>query len=264
MSLKYFVINVLLCFVIVLVAVENYKTWNHSQELLPETGIVPKKAETKNQNPPTMAPAKERAPVKPWNVIPEKNIFSPDRKDFPIAIDKLNPVMRPQLVLYGITIAGDYQAASVVNPGRPLQKGERETLTVRLGEKIGEYKLAKVLPDRIAMENNGDTFEVLLYDFKNPKKRIEVRTETKPVMISSTQPPPAPPMGETPKPTPSQEPGEKPKEPVQKQTVQPKPQVAASLPYNKYTYQLLGPSAATSRGKIVYQTSEPPVKELPE
>jgi FKBP-type peptidyl-prolyl cis-trans isomerase len=78
------------------------------------------------------------------------------------------------VILYGVTIAGDFQAASLVNPGRPLKKGERETMTVKIGEKIGEYKLAKIQPDRITMESNGDSFEVLLYDSRNPKKRMEV------------------------------------------------------------------------------------------
>ena len=64
MSVKYLVLNLLLCFVIVLIAVENYKTWNRSIELLPNTGIVSKKAETKNQNPPMMASTKEPGSVK--------------------------------------------------------------------------------------------------------------------------------------------------------------------------------------------------------
>lgn len=84
-------------------------------------------------------------------------------------------MVRPQIVLYGVTIFGDYQSASVVNPGRPLRKGERETLTIKIGEKIGEYKLAKVLSDRITLEAEEDTFEVLLYDPKMPKKELILR-----------------------------------------------------------------------------------------
>ena len=137
---------------------------------------------------------------------------------------------RPQVILYGVTIAGDFQAASLVNPGRLLKKGERETITVKIGEKIGEYKLAKIQPDRITMESNGDSFEVLLYDSRNPKKRIEVKTEVKPPTVTSTQPAPAP----TTSPVPQAEPPatatapppasvEKPKEPPQQQVVPPPP-----------------------------------------
>jgi hypothetical protein len=86
-----------------------------------------------------------------------------------------------------VTIAGDYQGASIVNPGRPVRKGERETLTIKLGGKIGEYKLAKVLSDRITLEAEEDTFEVLLYDPKMPKKRVDIKTDSKPVTITSAQ-----------------------------------------------------------------------------
>ena len=250
---KYFVLKTLLCFVILLIALENYETGNHSTGLLSDAWAVPEKAETKIENPPMTTSTKEPVSLGSYNLISEKNIFNPERKDFPTApLGKSTPILRPQIVLYGVTIAADYQSATVVNPGRPLRKDERETLTVKIGEKIGEYKLAKILPDRIAMENNGDYFEVLLYDPKNPKRKMEVRTETKPAIIASPQPPPVPSSGESPELIPSQEPVEKPKAPVQVQA-----QVAPSLPFNKYTYRLLGPSAPIGRGRIFYPTPGP-------
>jgi hypothetical protein len=129
----------------------------------------------------------------------EKNIFSPERKDFPIIKPPMaeapkKPPARPKIILYGVTVVGEYQAASLANPGRPLQKGERETFTVKLGERIGEYKLAKVSSDRISLEAEGDSFEVLLYDSTTPKRRMDVRTETKPTTVISTQPTPAVPV----------------------------------------------------------------------
>ena len=44
-------------------------------------------------------------------------------------------------------------------------------MTVKLGDQIGEFKLAKILPDRITMEAAGDSFEVLLYDPRTPKTK---------------------------------------------------------------------------------------------
>jgi hypothetical protein len=110
--------------------------------------------------------------------------------------------VRPQIILYGVTISRDYQAASVANPGRPLQKGERETFTVRRGERIGEYKLVKILSDRVTLEAEGDTFEVLLYDQSMAKRRSDVRTESKPATITSTQPVPPTPIPGAPMPAP--------------------------------------------------------------
>lgn len=246
MMSRYFVFKTLLCFVILLIALKSYETWNYSTELLPDAWAVPEKAETKNENPPMTTSMKEPASVGSYNLISEKNIFNPERRDFPTTPPgKSNPILRPQIVLYGVTIAADYQSATVANPGRPIRKDERETLTIKLGEKIGEYRLAKILPDRIVMERNEDNFEVLLYDPKNPKRRMEARTETKLATIASPQLPPVSPSGESPKLAPSQEPVEKPQGPVQAQ-------VARSLPFNKYTYQSLGPSAVVGRGRIIY------------
>ena len=232
MSLKYIILNLLLMFVVLMVALENYDTWTEPIELLPEYQETVKKSPPKAENPPAVGTNKDLTSLRSFIVISEKNIFSPERKDFPmLTVEKSNSVTRPQVILYGVTIAGDFQAASLVNPGRPLRKGERETMTVKIGEKIGGYKLARIQPDRITMESNGDSFEVLLYDSRNPKKRMEVKTEVKPSTVTSTQPAPAPPPGaEAPKPPALPVSAEKPKEPTQQQ-VTPSPPAPTPRPY---------------------------------
>lgn len=155
---------------------------------------------------------------KPYTAMVEKNIFSPDRKEFPIPVSPAPPATlkkppaRPQVILYGVTLAGDYQSATVVQPGRVLRKGEREMLTLKVGDRIGEYQLTKILSDRITFEAEEDRFEVLLDDATRPKMRTVVRTETKPATVTSALPgptpvepvrpvPPAPPASEPPRPT---------------------------------------------------------------
>lgn len=61
-------------------------------------------------------------------------------------------------------------------------------MSVKVGDQIGEFKVARILPDRIAMEAAGDSFEVLLYDLKAPKQRTSVRTEARPATITSALP----------------------------------------------------------------------------
>mgnify|MGYP000356754561 CR=1 FL=1 len=69
---------------------------------------------------------------KPYTALVEKNIFSPERKEFPFftppptpaSIQK--PQIRPQIILSGITLVGEYQAATIVQIGKSLRKGERE------------------------------------------------------------------------------------------------------------------------------------------
>ena len=217
MSSKYGVLSLLVFCVVLLLILKNYETWTQPIELAPEKAVA-RKPESKPENKPGSPSAgdsqKDPGSIQSYILIAEKNIFSPERKDFPIpttgATEGKKPLVRPQIVLYGVTIVGDYQAASVTNPGRPLQKGERETMTLKIGEKIGEYKLAKVSSDRITFEAEGDSFEVLLYDPRVPKRRTEVKTETKPATVTSTLPTapssispegpkPAPPVAEAPK-----------------------------------------------------------------
>jgi len=188
MSLKYGTLCFVLFLVVVFLAVKNYEALTSPLELTPDKGEA--KKETKPGPSPKMEVTKEPQSIVLYNSIAEKNIFNPDRKDFPATGSGMSkkPLVRPQVILFGVTIAGDYQSASVVNPGRPLKKGEREQMTLKLGERIGEYKLAKVSSDRVTLETEGDTFEVLLYDPKMLKKRIEVKTESKPTTITSAQP----------------------------------------------------------------------------
>ncbi len=127
---------------------------------------------------------------KPYTVLVEKNIFSPERKEFPIQVvspmgSVKKPPARPQVVLYGVTLAGDYQSASIVQPGRPLRKGERELMTLKVGDKVGEYQLTKILSDRITLAAEEDSFDVLLYDATKTKMRTATRTESKPASVTS-------------------------------------------------------------------------------
>jgi hypothetical protein len=193
MSWRYAIFSLLLLVAVVLLALKNYDVWTQPMEILQEEGRA-KKGETRVEGASVPGRQKETPSIASAISISEKNIFNPDRREFSITTsEQSKPASRPQIVLYGITIAKDYQAASLVHPGRPLQKGEREMITVKIGEKVGEYKLAKILPDRITMESGDDSFDVLLYDASAPKKRIVVRTEVKPAEVKSTAPAPSPP-----------------------------------------------------------------------
>lgn len=198
MSLRHGILSLLLLFFVLLLGIKNYEIWTLPIELVPEKGET-KKSGVKIENPPTTVGKKETTPIESYIFVAEKNIFNPERKDFPViappppVAEVKKPIVRPQIVLYGVTMGGDYQSASVVNPGRPLKKGERELMTLKVGDQIGEYKLAKILPDRITMETREDKFEVLLYDSRIPKQRTYAKTEAKPAAITSTLPGPVAP-----------------------------------------------------------------------
>jgi hypothetical protein len=201
MSAKYGFLCFLALCVVLLLILKNYETWTQPIEWGPEkVGKRPQgKPEDTPGDLPSLGAQKNPPSAKSYISISEKNLFSPERKDFPTPVGNgRKQLVRPQILLYGVTISRNYQAASVASPGRPLHKGERETFTVKIGERIGEYKLVKISSDRITLETEGDTFEVLLYDQSMAKTRADIvpgaPAPTRPVP-STVAPRPAPPAG---------------------------------------------------------------------
>jgi len=207
MSSKYGFLSFLVLGVVLLLIFKNYEIWTQPVEWVPEESMEKRpqsKPEGRPEVPSKMGIQKNPAPNASYISVAEKNVFSPERKDFPTPLGNgRRQHVRPQIVLYGVTIVGNYQAASIASPGRPLKKGERETFTVKVGERVGEYKLVRIFSDRVTLEAEGDTFDVLLYDPSVVKRRSEIRTESKPTTITSTQPVPSPAVPGSPLPTPS-------------------------------------------------------------
>jgi len=172
MSRRFWLINLLLIFILVLLSVKVYEVWTRPNTRGLEA--VASKAKPVTSSPfVSVGGKKETASAKGFQSISEKNLFSPERKEFPIlsSPDGRKGSGRPTVVLYGVTLGEDYQTALVTNPGRRPERGERETMSVKVGDKVGEYQVAKISADRITLENEVDSFDVLLYDPSQPKKR---------------------------------------------------------------------------------------------
>lgn len=195
MSSRYGFFCFLLALAIALLGYKNHEIWSAPSPEPPRREAA-KKTDAKAEAAPAASPAREDAGRESFLLIGEKNIFNPERREFPVlAVEQqqqVKPVVRPQVILYGVVIGGDYQSASIANPGRPLHKGEREEKTIRPGERIGEYQLTKIAPDRIILEAPGDSFEVLLFDPRSPKRRVEVKTASRPAAVTSVVPGAAP------------------------------------------------------------------------
>ncbi|OGP73772.1 MAG: hypothetical protein A2V86_01350 [Deltaproteobacteria bacterium RBG_16_49_23] len=198
MSFKYGILCLMLSLMVFFLGIESYEVWNAPIPAINEKTVNKRPMEKRVDGAGT-AGEKTTRPADSSMLVAEKNIFSPERKEFPIPslpqAGGKNQATRPQIVLHGVILAGDYQSASIVHPGRPLKKDERETISLRVGEKVGEYKLTKVLPDRITLEAEGDSFEVLLYDPEKIKKRSEARPVAAASILPSSptaQPPQVP------------------------------------------------------------------------
>ena len=133
-------------------------------------------------------------------------------------------------------------------PRSPFQaglskKGERETVTVKIGDRVGEYKLNKISPDRIGLEAQEDSFEVLLYDAGAPKKRVYAKIENKSATATSTASGPSAPVPEAAKPTPS--PGTPPPEEAARPILLPAGEVPKPIPLPPVAAPIPLPSSDT-------------------
>jgi hypothetical protein len=116
--------------VVLLLAYENYETWSQPIQWAARKEVA-KKTEGKGEPSPAVKGAQKLPPGDSVTLIAQNNIFNPDRKEFSVLTsttgEQAKPVVRPQIVLYGVMIADGHQTASITNPGRPMHKGERET-----------------------------------------------------------------------------------------------------------------------------------------
>jgi hypothetical protein len=134
MSLKYgLLIFFLLCTALSL-ALKNYEVWTQPMESIHEN-----KEPTKSDNKPEPGMISNKgidsSAVNSYASIFQRNIFSPERKEFSTTPDgQPKLTVRPQIILHGVTIAPDYQSASVVNPGRPFMASG--TKTVKIGDRV--------------------------------------------------------------------------------------------------------------------------------
>ncbi len=208
----YWVIDFFLILIVLFLSTKNYEEWINPKPK--EKGVVASKPRA--AVPPIPVPAARKgealAPAS-FKLISEKNLFSPDRKEFPVPMgpetkDVRRPMVRPTLTLYGVAIGKEFSSAMINNPTR--KDRERDTISVRVGDKVGEFTVIQILEDRITLESPGDSFDVLLYDASKPKKRV-VPVPVTPAPARPSSPPPgvSPTPGPSPgvSPTPSPSPG---------------------------------------------------------
>ena len=193
MSKKFLLINFLLILIAVFLAVRSYDVWMSPMPERKEPGGTRQRAPASAST--VSSAQKMEMPVPAaFKNISEKNIFSPDRKEFPIvlpAAEMKKPSVRPNVTLYGVALGEAFTSALVSNPNRRTDRGERESMSVKVGDKVGEYTVSKILGDRITLESAGDSFDVLLYDPARQKKRPTV-SPAGPAPSPGSSPPLAP------------------------------------------------------------------------
>jgi len=152
-----------------------------------------------SERPAERAPEKKisREAVPPetaFEVVLEKNIFSPNRKEYlppPEGSAENKPevaelrIPGKKVVLYGVVLMEGYRKALVTNLEK---KGkERDVLWIREGEAYGDFKVSRIEKDKVFLEGNGQEYEIALYGDDKPQRQAVSVSEGKPTVIAPAE-----------------------------------------------------------------------------
>jgi len=139
-----------------------------------------------------------------YESVVKNNLFAPGRMEIISVIPDPEPEPPPKpevvpeviqlkvedkkIVLYGVIVMDDYQAALVNNFDN--KEPEKTQKWVKVDEMIGDLKLEQVNNDRVifskAVDGKLEKYAVLLFDTNKPeRKEEEIKEVNKPVVISA-------------------------------------------------------------------------------
>ena len=156
-------------------------------------------------------PEKEQAavpvvnpPMQDYAVIPEKNLFHPDRI---IPVEKKEvTIPRPEFVLYGTLIVDNVRIAYLDDKKAPRTttgRGKRQ-VALKVGQTLSGYTLKEVLPDGAVLVRGDDRMVLKIISPENKTER-DVAANGMPAMPGGTAPQPGMPtsLGPQRSPTPA-------------------------------------------------------------
>jgi len=182
------IINLLLFFLVVFSANEAYRVWTEPLEIpLP----LAKPGEMKERIHHTRT-AQHAGPFPQghYEDIVTRNLFSPDRqqpeaKPVDTTIEKEEKKLVPNIVLYGVVIAGDDSKALLTNPER--SKDSRRFTWASTGEMLDGYEVVKIDPEKVVLQKDGKSYEVGLYTEKAMRSPPPTMKPT--VVLHQSEPP---------------------------------------------------------------------------
>jgi hypothetical protein len=122
-------------------------------------------------------------------LIAAENPFHPERI-IPVEKKEIPPPPKPELVLYGVTIAEDFSIAYVEDKRTPLTtpgRGKRH-MVLKKGDSIGGFTLKEIHPERIILVRGEEIMTVSLLDSSKPRDVVT----SPPAPQKPVTPPPRP------------------------------------------------------------------------
>ncbi|OEU48270.1 MAG: hypothetical protein BA861_04070 [Desulfobacterales bacterium S3730MH5] len=194
---RIWLINIVLVLFAVFFGIKAYGVWFEREKTTLEM-----KAVEKPEPQPKKRIAKRRIPPESdYVAVVDMNLFCPEREDLKIdepaagpGVEHLNVSLK-EIVLYGVIIMEDYEAALVNDlqkqsgrkRTRPKKSVQRRTKWVKVDDMMGDFRVSGIKNDRILLAEGTNEYEVLLYDRNKPKRRASVTRRTKPTSGTAPQ-----------------------------------------------------------------------------
>lgn len=183
-----------------------YGVWSEGESPVLEAGNAETHRVQTGKKPVQGRAKREVPPESTYEVVMGKNLFSPKRIETKPETGKLDAkdeggesatqkqleVVLKGIMLFGVVIAEDYAAALVTDIGNMPTSSKRgrlpkrvlttnKTKWVKVGDTLGDFKVAGITNDKVLLEAGADKYDLLLYDKDKPKIRASVKP--KPVVV---------------------------------------------------------------------------------
>jgi hypothetical protein len=183
------IINVLLALLFTFFVIKTYGVWKKGDNRTSENQMV-EKAKPHSAKKVT----KRRAPPDSYyKAVVKRSLFSPDRAEFiPEVLEseqelEAEKVPGRKIILYGVVLMEDYATALVNNP--EIKPGDRPSLWVRAGDRLGIFKVASIQKESILLTDGTKQYKIPLYDESRPKQRSTVAKTAKPTVVTTKSKP---------------------------------------------------------------------------
>ncbi len=211
---RIWLINVILLLLFAFFGVKAYGVWfqGNTGDKIPEIAGSPVQKTLK----PVAAPHERKiSPETKYDALITLNLFHPERTETILGAPKpdekskkLSAVEQKNikqyfsnLALYGLVITNDSAEALVSLPvAKPVLKGRKtsipkntrrnvkrltvkQTQWVKAGDTLGDFKVVSIKPDRVILKAGEQSYDLLLYDKDNLKKRAAPKPKTGPNVV---------------------------------------------------------------------------------
>jgi len=207
---RLWLINALMLLCATFFGLKAFAVWSEGESPVLETGNAENRQVQTVKIPVQGITKREVPPESTYEVVMEKNLFSPKRIEPKPETGKQDAknvggesptqkqleVVLKGISLFGVVITDDYAAALVTDignmpsssKGRRLPKrmlGTNKMKWVKVGDTLGDFEVAGITDDRVLLKAESIKYDLLLYDKDKPKIRASVKPKSKPAVVST-------------------------------------------------------------------------------